>query len=439
MKAIRNIFALVIISSMLLTACKAATPEVAPEEPEEEVVIRLWHQESVDRRVKVLQELLDEFYEESGILVTQETMTWDNQYVKLMAAIEAGDPPELSWGSQTTTVTLNTVGAAYPVTDLVEELDGLYGYLPSRKDTMFWDGEYWGIPIFGLNYNFWYRKDMFAEAGLEPPETWDDVVACAEALNDPPNQWGIALPTGETMYGEQVINAVFYGLGGTLMGKGNELKINSPEFVEALKIYEQLAQYTPPDAGNYAWPEAGIALAQSKAGMLITFNAILDYEQVEENLPENLGIIPMPSPPGVEPRTQGSTLNVMVTTNDPVEVEAIREWLLFMFKPENYGRWAANFEPGLFLPVTQAGMEADSYWENEIISDYEEQVGKILEFTKYNFNPNWYPGDTPDPNAGVMGQGRPMMTAVQMVLYESADYQDAADHAEQMILDSLGW
>jgi multiple sugar transport system substrate-binding protein len=448
MKGIKNLTFLIIVVALLIVSCQAATPtpEVPMpeeteriEEPEEEIVLRLWHQESVDRRVRVLQGLLDEFYAETGIKVIQETMTWDDQYVKLMAAIAAGDPPELSWGAEGTTLTLHTAGAAYPVTDLVEEIDALHEYMPSRKNTLFWEGEYWGIPIFGLNYNFWYRTDMFEKFGLNPPETWEDVIHAAEVCNDPPNHWGIALPTGETMYGEQVVSAVYYGIGGIMMGQGNELKINSSELLEALRIYEQLAQYTPPDSGVYAWPDAGIAMAQSKACMLITFNAILDFEQVEENLPENLGIVKMPSPPGVEPRTQGSTLNLIVTTDDPIKKEAIRKWVLFMMKPENYGRWAANFEPGLFLPVTKSGMEADSFWQHEIVFAYEEQVKNILEFTKYNFSPLWYPGDTPDPHAGVIGQGRPLMTAVQMILYQGASHQEAANHAEKMILENLGW
>jgi ABC-type glycerol-3-phosphate transport system substrate-binding protein len=180
-------------------------------------------------------------------------------------------------------------------------------------------------------------------------------------------------------------------------------------------------------------------MAQSKAGMLITFNAILDYEQIDTNLPEDLGIVKMPGTPGVEPLTQGSTLNIMVTTNDPAEKDAIKQFILFMMKPENYGGWAANFEAGLFLPVTKAGMEADSYYEHELVAAYAEQVGMVLDFTKYNYNPLWYPGDKPDPNIGTILQGRPMMTAVQQVLYEGATFDEATEAAEQMIIETLGW
>jgi hypothetical protein len=84
-------------------------------------------------------------------------------------------------------------------------------------------------------------------------------------------------------------------------------------------------------------------------------------------------------------------------------------------------------------------MESETYWENETISAYEEQVRTVLDFTKYNFNPTWYPGDTPDPNAGVITQGRPLMTGVQLVLYQGATYEEAAEQVEQKILDALEW
>ena len=121
MKVFRHVFALLVIASMLLTGCQAATPEA---EPEEEIVITFWHQEAVDTRVKILQELLDEFYEETGIMVVQETMTWGEQFVKLMSAIEAGNPPDITWGTEGTAVTLLEAGAIVPMTDIVEEIDG---------------------------------------------------------------------------------------------------------------------------------------------------------------------------------------------------------------------------------------------------------------------------------------------------------------------------
>jgi multiple sugar transport system substrate-binding protein len=439
MKALRYIFAMLVIASMLLTACKAATPEAPPEEPEEEIVITFWHQEAVDTRVKILQELLDEFYEETGIMVVQETMTWGEQFVKLMSAIEAGNPPDITWGTEGTAVTLLEAGAIVPMTEIVEEIDGMYQYVEAHRDRVFWSGEYWAVPVFALSYNYWYRADMFQEAGLDVPETWDEVLAAAEALNDPPNRWGIALPTGETMYGDQVMTNIMLGHGGTVMAKGNELVVNSPEMVNALAMFNQLAQFTPPDAGNYTWPEAGQAFAQGKAAQLITFNAVLDYASVETNVPENLGIAQMPHAPGYESATSAATLCIMMITDDPVKQEAIKTWFLWMLEPDNYGRFAAGFEPGLFLPITAAGLESETYWAHEKIAPYADQVRRALELTAINKNTAWVTGDVPDPFAGTIYNAFPLIKAAQMVLFEGATPEEGAAEAERIIKETLGW
>jgi len=459
MKTLRILIGLSAALSMVLGACQPASPTAPPSgataaPPQattvsqeattapaaEEIVITFWHQEQVDRRIKILQKLLDEFYAESGIKVVQETMTWDEQYVRLMSAIQAGTPPDITWGGEDVTLTLHTAGAIQPVTDIVQELDGLYQFVPIHRDKMFYQSEYWAVPVFALSYNFWYRKDLFSAAGLKPPETWDDVVAAAKALNDPANQrWGISLPTGETMYGEQVADSLMLGCGGNIMEKGNKLAVNSPETMKALDYYRELAKYTPPDSGNYTWPEAGIAFAQGKTAMLITFNAVLDYASVAENKPENLGIVKMPHCQGADAKTVSYTLDLNVITKDPVKREAVHKWLLFMFDPKNYGEWAAEFEPGLFLPITKAGLDSESYWAHPMVAPYKDQVHTAMELTSINTNMLWAPGDTPDENAGVITAGRPLMTAVQALLFNGATPAEGAAIAEQIIKDNLGW
>ncbi len=421
---------------MLLTSCGGGTPEA---EPEEEIVITFWHQEQVDNRIKVLDKLFDEFYEETGIRVVQETMTWDEQYVKLMSAIEADNPPDVTWGTEGTAVTLLEAGAIKPATDIVEEVDAMYTYVPSHRDRLFWSGEYWAIPVLGLSYNYWYRADMFEEAGLEVPETWDDVIAAAEALNDPPNRWGIALPTGESLYGDQVMTSILFANGGTVMAKGNQLAVNSPEMQKALEIYRDLAQFTPPDAGNYTWPEAGQAFAQGKAAQLITFNAVLDYASVAENDPANLGIAPMPYTPGKDVKTVSYTLCMMFLTEDPVKLDAIKTWLMWMMEPDHYGEWAAEFEPGLFLPITEAALGGTSFWEHEKISPYKEQVRELLELTSFNTGTAWVIGDRPDPFSGTIYNTFPLIKAAQLVLFEGATPEDGAAEAERIIKENLGW
>jgi len=62
----------------------------------------------------------------------------------------------------------------------------------SQKKYSTADGELLGLPINGNMQVFYYRADLFQQAGLKPPETWDDVAAAAKKLHNPPNMYGFA-------------------------------------------------------------------------------------------------------------------------------------------------------------------------------------------------------------------------------------------------------
>lgn len=67
------------------------------------------------------------------------------------------------------------------------ELDGL---LPAAVAAGRYKGRLYRIPVrtdVGLLY---YRRDLLAGSGLDPPETFDDLVGAARALQSPPGLWG---------------------------------------------------------------------------------------------------------------------------------------------------------------------------------------------------------------------------------------------------------
>lgn len=433
-------FTLALVIMLLIGACTSPTATKAPEqsspietneEPVENITLKFWHQEQVDVRVKALQKLLDKFHEQNpNITVIQETMNWDEQFVKIMSSVEAGNMPDILWGTEATLVTMESTGRLVPVTDIVETLDKQYSYVPSHRDVLMWDGEYWGVPIFALSYNFWYRIDLFKEAGLEPPKTWDDLITAAEKLNKPTEQkWGIALPASGTMYGDQVVASFLFSNGGNIMDENNRLSLNTPEFIKTLEYYEKLAKFAPPDNANYTWPEAGQAFGQSKAAMLATFNAVLDWISTG-NSPENLGIIPFPAAAGKENRSIGYTLNVMMLTQDKSKQDAAKKLLSFLLEPDNYGIWAAEFEPGLFLPITKAGLEAESYWTHESIAPYAKQIRTALELTSGNVAFGFVEGQRPQPGVGPLGNGHVLADAAQKVIFGEMTPEEAAAWAQ---------
>jgi len=111
------------------------------------------------------------------------------------------------------------------------------------------DGVRYGVPYFGSITGVWYNKSIFADYGLEPPDTWEELKSVAQTLEDngevafasgTSDQWVLT----ETYYCDLGPN--FYGGEPTRQALINkEIKFTEPLFVEAFdKLYE-LVSYFP--------------------------------------------------------------------------------------------------------------------------------------------------------------------------------------------------
>ena len=55
-------------------------------------------------------------------------------------------------------------------------------FLPGALDIYSTGGHYYQVPYVYNTVNFWYNKDMLAEAGAAVPKTWDDLIAVCAAV-----------------------------------------------------------------------------------------------------------------------------------------------------------------------------------------------------------------------------------------------------------------
>ena len=130
------------------------------------------------------------------------------------------------------------------------------------------DGQLLALPVNGTLQIFFYRADLYEEAGLEPPETWQDVMNAADQLARPDEGF-----YGFTVRGSAAITSIswdFYpylrGMGGDLFADPPEdwsVVLNSPEGIAALELYLTLAhEYSPPNVASIGQAEE-IALLSS--------------------------------------------------------------------------------------------------------------------------------------------------------------------------------
>ena len=75
-------------------------------------------------------------------------------------------------------------------------------FVPAFLQMAQYQGSTYGLPYDGETTALFYRKDMFADAGItDPPKTWEDFQADAQALTDPSNKtYGFAVFAPEAEY-----------------------------------------------------------------------------------------------------------------------------------------------------------------------------------------------------------------------------------------------
>lgn len=251
---------------------------VAPKQPGK-VTIEHWTSLTEPDRVATLKSLAHDFtLEHPDIEVKIVPVNEDDYPEKIAAAKLAGTLPDsmrLFLDYAGTWVTEGIVDPA-PATEIINELGPETwgaGALELVKNPT--GSGYSLVPTDGWPQGIWYRKDLFDAKGLAPPNTWANIKAACEALHDPPNLYGIVLGTHpEKAYTQQCYEQFALGAGARAFDTEGNIMIGSPEQVEALTFYTDLAKYTPPTPCT--WKEANTYYLTGKTAMMMYSTYIMD-------------------------------------------------------------------------------------------------------------------------------------------------------------------
>jgi multiple sugar transport system substrate-binding protein len=130
-----------------------------------------------------------------------------------------------------------------------------------RNFSAMYKGNTYLIPLDGDFHMVYYRTDVFAEAGLEPPKTWDEYLADAEALNgkdmngDGEPDYGSCIAKQRGQQGWQFFFSFaspFIQSLGTAQGAFFDTTtfkplVNNDGFIRALDIAKETSKYGPPN------------------------------------------------------------------------------------------------------------------------------------------------------------------------------------------------
>lgn len=133
------------------------------------------------------------------------------------------------------------------------QLDDYYSDTPANlKFVWSLDGETYGLATVGNCQNFIYNAGHLAEVGLQPPDTWNDLLAAAQKVVDPgKNRYGFVAGTERLTKAVTVWLPMYWANGGEIFDDKMHPIFASDTGVRSLEFLLELMKTMPPGGGAY--------------------------------------------------------------------------------------------------------------------------------------------------------------------------------------------
>jgi multiple sugar transport system substrate-binding protein len=302
----------------------------------ENVTLDVWTNEFQPDRVAATERSLADFTKQSGIKTKLVAIPEDQLPTLITNATAAGKLPDVILGvnmadSQSyAQQEILDPDAAQAVVDRL----GPDTFSKKALDLVTADGKATGVPSDGWGQLLIYRKDVFDKAGLDTPETLEDVRAAAEQLNGKDGMAGITLATAPgDGFTSETFEHVALAFGCQLVDDAGAITIDSQECVDALAYYGDLARDYSVQGNQDVDSTRGTYFA-GQAAMMFWSPFLLDgmaglrsdtkpsCPQCKENpafLAENSGLIGPLSANGGQPSQFGNVSTFAITVDADTE------------------------------------------------------------------------------------------------------------------------
>ncbi|MCS6907870.1 MAG: sugar ABC transporter substrate-binding protein [Anaerolineales bacterium] len=258
-------------------ATEAPAPTEAPDAAYEPIVVACWSGPEHENLVKVAAE----YEKKTGNKVIVEEIAREAYYDKLTTTfVGGGSDYDVAYVSSDWIPSWVEAGALKDLTSFIEDpkvaMPGLdLAVFGKTLEYFTFDGKLYVFPSEGDTAWLWYRKDLFEAKGLKVPETWDEYLEAALALNNPPEIYGTVIGAKRDEVWWDFMYYLF-GMGGDLLDENYNPIINNEIGVQALTFYSDLLlkhKVVSPDVVNYGYNEILTALQEGKAAMGIQWMA----------------------------------------------------------------------------------------------------------------------------------------------------------------------
>jgi ABC-type glycerol-3-phosphate transport system substrate-binding protein len=349
----------------------------------------------------VLAKQVEAWAKEHKVDVETDWATFGDREQKFVAAIEAGNPPDVA--------EMNTYGpmrykaALRDVSALAGEIARAKGgMLPSAEQAMKVDGKFLGVPHYAMITVFYIRKDIMDEKGLKPPKLYDpEVVEFARKTQDVSKElYGFGQTLNRSDDGDGFMQHILWDYGGGVFDKEGKPALGTSfkeQNIKALQFaVDTIQKYKIQPPGVMGWTDVSNNEAYM-AGKLVTTNngASLYYAMASkkhELTPKTLLVL---TPGGPAGSFVGSSCYNWGVFSKSKHAELGQDLIRWIEDDKRFSEYV-NVSVGQAGPVYKAQVE-NPYWKSD--PNFEAILQNILRGV-----PIGYPGPMTPVAAEVQGQ-----------------------------------
>ncbi len=375
----------VAIIALVLASCSSGTPGGSSDEQPDDGTLSgdlvFWHSFTQGPRAEYMQRKADEFeVEHPDVNITIETFSWDEFQTKWTTGLVAGQVPDLSSALPNQVVEMLSVGALESLDDVIDSI-GRERFAESALGEGTKDGVAYSIPLYSHAQVMWYRKDLLEGAGLEIPQTWDELKDAAVALTGG-DQFGLSVPMGTNDFiATRFLNLYLQSAGETLLREDGRANLTSDVAIEGINYWVDMYKKTSPEGSvNYNVLDQATLYYQGRTAF--DFNSGFQISGVLSTSPQLADYIaaaPLPRMNAADDIYGGETANIATVVWEQSRNKAVaKAFLESLFQDEDYIEFL-HAVPGGMLPSLADISDEPAYQDNETLQKYADTVQVIAD------------------------------------------------------------
>jgi multiple sugar transport system substrate-binding protein len=350
---------------------------------QEKKIVPFLTAESSPESVAQLLALIEKFEEENpDIGIELQLTSNDNRGARIINSVSVGDELGIFEIERRLVADFTRAGYLLPLDSIVDEV-GVENFIPGSLLYWPWDGHLYQFTSDLSAATLYWRKDLFEQAGLAEPDSYERLLEASEKLHGQNNVSGNAFESSNRG-GVQRFVTFLWQNGGDFYTKSGDLAFDRPGAKKAVEDYAALNKFAP--EGNHSWGSLDPvnAFVAGRVAMAL-FPGRLGY-QVGTKAPDIAKVTgnreARVARGGEGPRVVYGAVTSYAIGSTVKHPEEAKKFLKFLFTGDNLLTYSMGV-PGHIAPAIKDIQARLLEQDDPYIKEHRDWVETILEATTY--------------------------------------------------------